>query len=94
MANEEKIVIVENVPVAASDTKTSFLTKGALAGETPMWAKMVFRIVAVLTTVALFIVAGDPGIHDDIKVRIAVYLKGLDMAVLGVSKLFGITTKE
>lgn len=62
--------------------------------ETPMWATWVFRIVFVLTGVATFVVASDPGIPNEIKLRVAVYLKALDMAVLGMSKLFGVQVQE
>jgi len=61
---------------------------------TPQWAKWMFRITITLTTVAAFIIASDPGIPDDIKVRITVYLKGLDMLVLGISKMFGVQIKD
>jgi len=65
-----------------------------LVNETPMWAKWMFRIVAILTTAAAFVIAGDPTIPDTIKVRVLLYLKGLDMVVLGVSKLFGMQPEE
>lgn len=61
----------------------------ALKQDTPNWAKWVFRITFILTTVATFVIASDPAISADLKVRIGVYLKGLDMFIYGVSKLFG-----
>lgn len=88
--NQEKTVLIDNQIVPVSETKTVI----SFNLPTPLWAKWVFRIVAILTTVALFIIAGDPGISDDTKIRVAVYLKGLDMAVLGLSKMFGITKDE
>lgn len=69
-----------------SETKFGF---DQLNNKTPYWAKLVFGITAVLTTVAMFIVSSDPGIPDDLKVRLLVYLKGLDMLVLGFSSMFG-----
>jgi hypothetical protein len=61
-----------------------------LGSDTPKWANVALGLTIVLTTVAAFVVASDPGISDAIKVRITVYLKGVDMLVLGVSRLFGI----
>jgi hypothetical protein len=66
----------------------------AITQETPIWAKWVFRIVFLLTTVATFVIAADPAIADDLKVRLTVYLKALDMIVFGLSKLFGIELKK
>ena len=59
--------------------------------QTPVWAKWVFRVVFLLTTIATFLIAADPAIADVLKVRIGVYLKGLDMLVFGLSKMVGIT---
>jgi len=70
-----------------------FGTDGILL-ETPVWAKWVFRITTILTTAVAFVVAGDPSIPDMIKVRILLYLKGLDIIVLGLSKMFGIIPEE
>jgi hypothetical protein len=57
---------------------------------TPMWATWIFRIVFVLTGVATFIIASDPGITESLKVRLGVYLKGFDMLVWGVTRAIGI----
>jgi hypothetical protein len=65
-------------------------TKKAIVAETPDWAKWTFRVVFALTTVAAFIIAADPSLHDDTKVRLGVYLKGLDMFVFTLSKMFGV----
>jgi len=72
-------------------SKQSFGTFDALVSETPNWAKWMFRIFILLTTIATFIIASDPKMPDELKVRIGVYLKGADMFVLGISKMFGIT---
>lgn len=61
--------------------------------KTPLWAKWVFRIVFLLTTIATFVIAFEPAISDLAKIRIGVYLKGLDMFVFGLSKMFGVTLK-
>ncbi len=60
---------------------------------TPEWAKWMFRVTFALTTAAAFIIAGDPLIADDVKIRIGVYLKGLDMFVYALSKMFGLVEK-
>jgi len=57
---------------------------------TPKWANIILMITIVITTVAAFVVASDPGIADAVKVRIGVYLKGFDMLIAGISRLFGI----
>lgn len=62
--------------------------------KTPNWAIWMFRIVFILTTVATFVIASDPSISDDLKVRIGVYLKGLDMLIFSISKLFGVDVKQ
>lgn len=67
---------------------------GQIGQETPLWAKNMFRVVFALTAVATFIIAGDPVISDEIKIRIAVYLKGLDMFMYALSKMFGIPKEE
>ena len=69
-------------------------TKKAIVSETPEWAKWTFRIVFAITGVATFIIAGDPSIPDDVKVRIGVYLKGVDMLVFTISKMFGVEVKK
>lgn len=71
-----------------------FATKQAILSETPKWAQWTFRVTFILTTVATFVIASDPHLTDDVKVRIGVYLKGLDMVIYGVSKLFGVDVKE
>lgn len=61
-----------------------------LNNTTPLWAKWVFRGFAIVTTAAAFVISGDPGIPDELKVRILLYLKGGDMLILGLTKLFGL----
>jgi hypothetical protein len=62
----------------------------SLNKPTPMWATWAFRIVFVLTGVATFIVAADPGIDMGVKMRLGIYLKGLDMLVWGFTRLVGV----
>lgn len=83
-------VIIDGKAVNANQTKTALNPMA----PTPLWAKWVFRVFALLTLAASFIVASDPGIPDEIKVRIIVYLKGADMLVLGLSKLAGVEIKD
>ena len=67
---------------------------GQLTSKTPSWASWLFRIVFILTTVAAFIISGDPQINDMIKVRVLLYLKGVDMLIYGFSKLFGVEVQN
>lgn len=73
--------------------KTQFATKKALTSRTPTWAKNMFRITMLLTTVAMFIVASDTALADN-ATRIMLYLKGFDMFMFGISKMFGVTEEE
>ncbi len=65
-----------------------------LSKATPVWASWMFRIVFVLTTALTFIIASDPTIPDELKVRIGVYLKGFDMVIYSISKMFGVDPKS
>lgn len=64
--------------------------------KTPRWAIWLFRIVFLLTTIATFIIASEPEsvITNELKVRIGIYLKALDMLVFGLSKMVGVEVKE
>lgn len=73
---------------------TSFLSAKALKSPTPIWAKWMFRGTFLVVTAAIFVIAGDPAIPDSEKVRINVYLQGLNMVVFGFSKMFGIEIKK
>jgi hypothetical protein len=46
--------------------------------------------VFLLTGVATFIIAADPEIANQLKVRIGIYLKGLDMVVWGLTRMIGV----
>lgn len=76
-----------------AENTTNFGIKG-LKQDTPSWVTWCFRVIFVLTTVATFIIAADPSIPDDLKVRIGVYLKGLDMTVWGLGKFVGIEKEQ
>jgi hypothetical protein len=79
------------MPLKTSSKSVRPFTRKAIVSKTPDWAKWTFRIVFAITGVATFVIAGDPSIHDDVKVRIGVYLKGVDMFVFTLSKMFGVT---
>lgn len=57
---------------------------------TPQWANWTFRVVFILTTAAIMVIAADPTIPDSVKVRIGAYLKGLDFVVWGLSRMLGV----
>lgn len=61
-----------------------------LGKPTPNWAKMLLKITVVATSVAVFIVAGTTHISEAGKLEWALWLKGVDMFVLGISQMFGI----
>lgn len=71
-----------------------FMSKEAISLPTPKAATWIFRIVIILTGAATLIIAGDPGIPNELKVRLAVYLKGLDLAVWGIGRLLGIKKED
>lgn len=62
----------------------------SINAPTPMWATWIFRIVFLLTTTATFIIASDPAIPDALKVRIGIYLKGLDFVIWGFGRFIGV----
>lgn len=57
---------------------------------TPKWGTYLFRAVFILTGVITFVVAADPAVNPDTAFRIGIYLKGLDMAVWGFTRMLGI----
>lgn len=86
-------VLIDDKAVLKSQTKVEFLTTEALKAQVPSWANWMFRIVAVLTTVVAFYVAGTTLIQEQWKVEVMLGLKTLDMLTLGLSKLFGVVEK-
>lgn len=61
---------------------------------TPKWATWLFRIIFILTTAVTFIIAGEPSIPDDLKVRIGLYLKGLDLFIWGIGRGLGVKKED
>lgn len=70
--------------------KTYAFSRKAIESRTPTWAKNMFRITLLLTSVATFIIAADTKIDPELALRIGVYLKGLDLFIFGLSKMFGV----
>jgi hypothetical protein len=79
------------MPLKTNNKPIKPFTRKAIVSKTPDWAKWTFRIVFAITGVATFIIASDPSIEDTLKVQIGVYLKGVDMFVFTLSKMFGVT---
>lgn len=86
-------ILIDDKAVPKSQTKVEFLTSDALNAPVPSWANWVFRIVAVVTTVLAFYIAGTNLIAEQWKVEVLLGLKALDMLTLGLSKLFGVVAK-
>lgn len=63
---------------------------GAITSPTPQWARWMFRGTAIITSVVALTIAADPAIANDLKIRILLYLKGIDLIVLGFANMFGI----
>lgn len=61
---------------------------------TPSWANWLFRVVFLLNKVVVAIVAADPGIDDQTKVRIGLYLSGLDTLCWSISRMLGVKIQE
>jgi len=72
---------------------TKFSTK-SIALETPRWAKIMFRIVFLITTALMFFVAGTNIIDESVKYEFMLALKSIDGIVYGVSKMFGIEKEQ
>jgi hypothetical protein len=79
------------MPLKTNNKPIKPFTRKAIVSKTPDWAKWTFRIVFAITGVATFVIASDPSIEDTLKVQIGVYLKGVDMFVFTLSKMFGVT---
>lgn len=73
-----------------NNEKTTFSIKD----PSPKWATWLFRIVFLLTSVAVFLVANEPSVPDTLKVRIAVWLKALDVFVWGIGRGLGVKKSD
>lgn len=74
--------------------KQHFANKKALTSRTPTWAQNMVGITILVTSVATFIVASDTSIPAATAVKIGIYLKGADMLVAGIAKLWGVTYEK
>ena len=83
-----KKYLVDNKAVNAEDTKVTF---GAISSTTPSWAKWVFRIVFLFTTVFTAWLASTGLIPATTKLEITYGLTALNATAFGFSKMFGIT---
>ena len=61
---------------------------------TPMWATWTFRVVFLLTAAATVIIIGEPNIPDDVKARLFLYMKGLDVFVWGLARGLGVNKTD
>lgn len=62
----------------------------ALTQETPLWAKWLFRVTFIVTTVGAFWIAGTGLLEQSSKVEAMLLLKVIDGFIFGLSKLFGV----
>lgn len=65
-----------------------------LKQETPSWAKYMFRVWFILTTVAAFWIGGTNLVPDATKVEIINGLKASDLLIWSLSKMFGVEVKQ
>lgn len=61
---------------------------------TPMWATWVFRIIFLLTSAVLVIIAADNSISDEVKFKVALYLKGADIVIWGIARGLGVDRSQ
>jgi hypothetical protein len=86
----EKKVLIENKPVALTDTKVQF---GAVNAPTPQWVKIIINITTILTTAVVLFIAGTNIISEPNKYEAMLGIKALDVFVIGVGKMFGVVEK-
>lgn len=67
---------------------------GQLGSPTPNWAKMVFKVTVIVTTVAVFVISGTTLMSTGAKMEATLWLKGVDMLALGFSQLFGVPVEK
>ncbi len=79
---------VETSKMVTGKTVVSF-TK-----PTPMWATWVFRIIFLLTSAVLVIIAADGSISDEVKFKIALYLKAGDVVIWGIARGLGVDRSQ
>jgi len=72
---------------------TKFSTK-AIVLETPRWAKIMFRIVFLITTALTLFIMGTTLMEENAKYELMLAVKSLDVLIYGISKMFGIEKEE
>ena len=63
---------------------------GQILSAPPKWVVAVIAILIILSSIAQFLIAGDPVIKAESQVRILLYLKGFEMFLLAVGALCGV----
>ena len=84
-----KKVIINGKAVLRKDTKTVI----DFTAQTPDWAKWVFRVFAIVTTVLSFWVASTGLIIQSHKVEWVLILKSADMLILALANSFGLKAR-
>lgn len=74
--------------------KTHAFSVKALNSTTPKWAKNMFRVTLLLTSVASYVIVSDETVAAETAERIILYLRALDLLVYGLSKMFGVEIQE
>lgn len=87
----EQKVLIENKPIALSDTKVVF---GAVKAPTPEWVKTSINITTVLTTAVALFIAGTNLMAEPNKYEVMLGIKAIDVLVVGIGKMFGVVEKE
>ncbi len=66
----------------------------SIARPTPNWAKWAFRIFFYISSLTAFIILSDGDIPQALAIKITKYLTIANMAIHGLSKMFGIDVKD
>lgn len=74
--------------------KTYAFSVKALTSTTPKWAKNMFRVTLLFTSIASFIIVSDEAIRAETAERIILYLRALDLFVYSLSKMFGVEIEK
>lgn len=67
---------------------------GKIENPTPPWAKWMFRITLLITSVLAFWIAGTAWVSEPNKLEVVLILKAIDLLVFGFSKMFGIPVED
>ena len=84
MAEQDQMQPVEQTEYVKGRTVLS------INKPTPMWATWIFRVVFVMTGIAVFVISSEPTLTNEIKVRAGIYLKAFDMLIWGMTRLIGV----